>query len=29
MFDDEWRFGMHDDHRDAAQPFVIDLDEAA
>jgi hypothetical protein len=29
MFDDEWRFGMHDDPRDAAEPFVIDLDEAA
>ena len=29
MFDDEWRFGMHDDPRDAAEPFVIDIDEAA
>jgi len=29
MFDDEWRFGMRDDPRDAAEPFVIDLDEAA
>lgn len=29
MFDDEWRFGMHDNPRDAAEPFVIDLDEAA
>jgi len=29
MFDDQWRFGMRDDPRDAAEPFVIDLDEAA
>jgi hypothetical protein len=29
MSDDEWRFGMRDDPRDAAEPFVIDLDEAA
>jgi len=29
MFDDEWRFGMRDDPRDAAEPFVIDIDEAA
>lgn len=29
MIDDEFRFGMRDDPRDAAEPFVIDLDEAA
>ena len=29
MLDDEWRFGMRDDPRDAAEPFVIDLDEVA
>jgi hypothetical protein len=29
MFDDEWRFGMRDDPRDASEPFVIDIDEAA
>ena len=29
MIDDQWRFGMRDDPRDAADPFVIDLDEAA
>ena len=29
VFDDEWRFGMRDEPRDAAEPFVIDLDEAA
>ncbi len=29
MFEDEWRFGMRDDPRDAAEPFVIDIDEAA
>jgi hypothetical protein len=29
MIDDEWRFGMRDDPRDAAEPFVIDLDEVA
>jgi len=30
MVEDEWRFGMRDDEpRDAAEPFVIDLDEAA
>jgi hypothetical protein len=29
MIDDEFRFGMRDDPRDAAEPLVIDLDEAA
>ena len=29
MLDDEFRFGMHDEPRDAAEPLVIDLDEAA
>ena len=29
MIEDEWRFGMRDEPRDAAEPFVIDLDEAA
>jgi len=29
MVEDEWRFGMRDEPRDAAEPFVIDLDEAA
>jgi len=28
MIEDEWRYGVHD-HRDVAEPFVIDLDEAA
>jgi hypothetical protein len=27
--DDEWRFGVHDELRDAAEPLVIDLDEVA
>lgn len=29
MVEDEWRFGMRDEPRDAAEAFVIDLDEAA
>ncbi len=29
MIDDEYRFGMYDDPRDAAEPLVIDLDEVA
>jgi hypothetical protein len=33
MIEDEWRFGMrdelHNEPRDAAEPYVIDLDEAA
>ena len=29
MVEDELRFGMRDEPRDAAEPFVIDLDEAA
>ena len=26
MIEDEWRFGMRDEPRDAAEPYVIDLD---
>jgi hypothetical protein len=29
MIDDEWRFGVHDEPRDAAEPLVIDLEEVA
>ena len=32
MIEDEWRYGVRDhrdDHRDAGEPLVIDLDEAA
>jgi hypothetical protein len=29
LIEDEWRFGVRDEPRDAAEPFVIDLDEAA
>lgn len=29
VIDDEWRFGMYDEPRDAAEPLVIDLDEVA